>query len=118
MRLFGRQAFTLVELLITVAIIGVLATIGVPTYRKMIQKAKQTEAKTNLAALYKMEAAFYAETNTYGTNLTSVGFTPETAEGTLISGASINNYPGLMYTTGFTQNGGACAPITPFFYPD
>ena len=47
-----RNGFTLVELLIVVAIIGVLSTIGIPTFRRLIQKSKKTEAKVNLGGLY------------------------------------------------------------------
>lgn len=75
-----RSGFTLVELLIVVAIIGVLATIGVPTFRKMVQKAKKSEAKVALGALYTAENAFFAEYGTYGDNFKYVGFELEGAQ--------------------------------------
>ena len=56
-----QTGFTLVELLIVVAIIGVLSTIGVPTFKRMIQKSKKSEAKVNLGGLYTAEQAFFAE---------------------------------------------------------
>lgn len=68
------RGFTLVELLIVVAIIGVLSTLGVPTFRRMIQKSKKSEAKVNLGALYTAEAAFRAEYSVYGNNLNRMGF--------------------------------------------
>lgn len=70
----NKSGFTLVELLIVVAIIGVLATIGVPTYRRMVQKSKQAEAKIELGALYQCEAAFFAEWGSYGSFLKKMGF--------------------------------------------
>ncbi len=70
----SQKGFTLVELLIVVAIIGVLSTIGVPTFRRMIQKAKKAEAKVNLGGLYTSEQAFFSEYGLYGNNLTAVGF--------------------------------------------
>lgn len=45
------NGFTLVELLIVVAIVGVLATIGIPTYQRMVKKARQAEAKSNLGSI-------------------------------------------------------------------
>ncbi|MBY0370262.1 prepilin-type N-terminal cleavage/methylation domain-containing protein, partial [bacterium] len=70
----GRRGFTLVELLIVVAIIGVLSTIGVPTFKRMIQKSKKAEAKVGLGGLYTTEAAFFAEYNGYGNNLAKMGY--------------------------------------------
>ncbi len=70
----SQKGFTLVELLIVVAIIGVLSTIGVPTFRKMIQKAKKSEAKVNLGGLYTAEQAFFSEYGLYGSDLNAIGF--------------------------------------------
>ncbi len=76
----GQKGFTLVELLIVVAIIGVLSTIGVPTFRRMIQKSKKSEAKVNLGAIYTTEAAFQSEYNAFGNNLSRMGFEMEGAD--------------------------------------
>lgn len=69
-----RLGFTLVELMIVVAIVGVLGTIGVPTFRRLIQKSKQSEAKVLLGSMYRLEAAFYGEFETYGNNFKLMGF--------------------------------------------
>ncbi len=70
------EGFTLVELLIVVAIIGVLSTVGIPTFRKMVQRAKMSEAKVELGAIYKTEAGFRGEYGAYGNNLFSAGYIP------------------------------------------
>ncbi len=71
----GRIAgITLVELLIVVTIIGALSVIGVPTFRRMILKARFAEAKVALGGLARAEGAFFAEWGTYGTNLHAMGF--------------------------------------------
>jgi type IV pilus assembly protein PilA len=46
-----RFAFTLIELMITVAIIGLLAAIAIPNFLRIQLKAKSSEAKSNLAAI-------------------------------------------------------------------
>lgn len=45
-----QNGFTLVELMITVAIIGILTSVGYPSYQKHVQKAKRTEAQAALVS--------------------------------------------------------------------
>src|SRR3989338_11106065 len=89
-----RRGFTLVELLIVVAIIGVLSTIGIPTFRKMVQKAKKSEAKVALGGLYTAETAFFAEYGVYGSYLDKIWF-------------ELSGTGGVTYTIGFPTS--ACA---------
>lgn len=74
--------FTLVELMIVVAIIGVLVTVGVPTFKKMVQKAKKSEAKVSLGALHTVENAFFSEYGAFGSNIGAVGFALDGASAT------------------------------------
>jgi prepilin-type N-terminal cleavage/methylation domain-containing protein len=57
--------FTLIELMIVVAIIGILASIAIPNFVKFSCRAKQTEAKTNLTSIFVAEEAYRAEFDTY-----------------------------------------------------
>ncbi len=57
--------FTLVELMIVVAIIGILAMIAIPNFLNMRQKTKVAEAKSNLGAIRVTEHAYFAEYNTF-----------------------------------------------------
>ncbi len=71
------EGFTLIELMIVVAIIGILAAIAIPNFLKFQCKSKQSEAKTNLSGIFTAEKAFFGEYNTYGTDLISVNWQPD-----------------------------------------
>jgi len=59
------KGFTLIELMIVVAIIGILAAIAIPNFVKFQCRSKQSEAKTNLKALYVAQESYRAENDTY-----------------------------------------------------
>jgi type IV pilus assembly protein PilA len=61
----NRKGFTLVELMIVVAIIGILAAIAIPNFLNFRLKAKTSEAKSNLGAIRSTEVAYFAEWNWY-----------------------------------------------------
>lgn len=70
----SEQGFTLVELMVVVAIIGILSAVAVPNFKKYQAKSKQSEAKIQLAAVYSSEVAANADYDTYGTCLTLLGY--------------------------------------------
>ena len=59
------KGFTLIELMIVVAIIAILAAIAIPQYKKFQQKARAAEAKTNLGAIATCEETYKAENDKY-----------------------------------------------------
>ncbi len=61
----SRKGFTLIELMIVVAIIGILAAIAIPNFLKFQAKSKQSEAKTNLKGIYTAETSYFGEQNMY-----------------------------------------------------
>lgn len=59
------KGFTLIELMIVVAIIGILAAIAIPNFLQYQLKSKQSEAKTNLGAIRTSEISFNGEKGCY-----------------------------------------------------
>ena len=71
------KGFTLIELMIVVAIIGVLAAIAIPNFIKFQARSKQSEAKANLKAIFTAQKAFFAENDKYSSEMGRIGFAPE-----------------------------------------
>lgn len=77
LRLIKTQSgFSLLELMTVVMIIGILTMIVLPNYKRFHAKARASESKSQLAALFSAEKAFQAEWNSYHTDAANVGYRP------------------------------------------
>lgn len=75
-----RSGFSLIELMVVVAIMAFLAMIAVPNFNRFLAKAKRAEAYMNLSSIYAAEKAYFAEHGTYSDVLIgegSIGWKPE-----------------------------------------
>jgi len=63
-----KRAFTLVELMIVIIIIGILSQIAIQAMTGGIQKAKGTEARKNLARIIDAEKLYFSGNNTFAGN--------------------------------------------------
>lgn len=60
--------------MVTVAIVGVLATIAIPTYNKYSIKSHRVEGKSLIMEIMQRQEKYYTENNTYTTNLSLLGY--------------------------------------------
>ncbi len=95
----NNKGFSLIELMIVVAIIGILASVAVPNFQKFMAKSKQGEAKSSLSALFTAQKTFFGEWNMYFGDFRDIGYAPE---------------GDLRYRVGFTA---AAADVLPSNYP-
>ncbi len=59
------KGFTLVELMMVVAVLAIVAAVAYPSYTKTVQKSRRTDARTALQEAAARQERIYAETNTY-----------------------------------------------------
>lgn len=81
----NKKGFTLVELLITIAIIGILATIATTSYVGSIKKSARSEAYSNLQNLRLLEERFFAENGGYTASLGGAGNTTAIRDANLLA---------------------------------
>jgi type IV pilus assembly protein PilE len=71
------KAFTLVELLVVLVIIGILVLLALPRLMPLISRAKSTEAQLQLGHLQTLEKSFFYLKSRYSTNFDEIGFEQE-----------------------------------------
>ena len=105
--------FTLLELLIVVALIGLIWTIAVPSYSHYVVRAQRTEAKAALLQLATNQERFYFAQRRYGAtaDLPALGFPSGKSERGTYS-LSIAGADTLTYTATATPAAGASIDLT------
>ena len=103
----GEQGFTLIELMITVVVLGILAAIAYPSYTGYVAQARRSDATINLTRLAAVQEKFFTECGRYSPNF----------NGTISDPLPVNRCTGLGSgpTAGLftTQDGYYTIAITP-----
>lgn len=74
------KGFSLIELMITVAIIGVLSAIAYPSYTKHVQKAKRSDAHVALNEIYQRQESYFLRNYSYASTLAQLGYPTSSPE--------------------------------------
>lgn len=69
-----QRGFSLLELMIVVAVVGILATIAYPSYTNVVVRNNRAVAKAALVDIVARQESYYAQTKTYASNLVDLGF--------------------------------------------
>jgi type IV pilus assembly protein PilA len=91
------KGFTLVEMMVSVVVIGFLASIAIPAFKTYQMKSRQSEAKLLLSAVYTAEMSHYADGQGYSACLSEIYKRPTT-----------NTY----YAMGFATASNHCGPTS------
>src|SRR3954470_1555376 len=100
-----QSGFTLIELMVVVAIIGILAAVAIPAFMKNSRKAKTTEAVTNVKKIYDGARSYYEEESNGRGSITPIAKQFPDASATMLP-----NNPAPAVTVCCTKAGHKCAP--------
>lgn len=71
----AERGFTLTEMLITVAIIAIIASVALPSYMKQARRANRTDATVTLLQIANAQEKYYLQNRTYAPDLATLGIT-------------------------------------------
>lgn len=77
--IFFNKGFSLMELVVAMAIVGIIAAVAIPSYQGSMRKAIRSDAKTALMELAARQERFFTENNSYTVTLSNLGYTSTTS---------------------------------------
>lgn len=113
MKAARQSGFTLIELMIVVAIVGILASIAYPSYQQYVLSSRRAEAQSEMFKIQLGLEKWRANNSTYSSDLANAGFTDSNA----YYNYTITNTSGSTYTINAAAQGSqtadsACTPLT------
>jgi type IV pilus assembly protein PilE len=113
------EGFTLIEIMIVVAIVAILSAIAIPSYRDYIQRGKLVTATNNLQSFQSAMEQYYQDNRTY-LNATSGGFISPCGAGGTVAGTAITGWtfscPALTSVSYTVQASGTPGLTSGFVY--
>lgn len=103
------SGFTLIELMVTVAIVGLLAAVALPSYRSSVLKSARSDGKAALLEAATRQEQFYLDNKTYTTDMTALGLSASpyiTEGGTYSVSAAATTNIAIDYTLTAAPQGG------------
>jgi len=88
-----KEGFTLIELMIVVAIIGILAAIAIPAFINYVKRSKTSEAPSNLKALFTGAAAYYSAEHWSRGQMLAAGDSASSSTNCTVGTADTGNTP-------------------------
>jgi type IV pilus assembly protein PilE len=79
MKLPNHRGFTLVEIMVAIAIIGILASVAIPAYSRYVVRGNRAAAQQHLLDLAQREQQYLADARTYKDSVTGLNMTTPTA---------------------------------------
>jgi prepilin-type N-terminal cleavage/methylation domain-containing protein len=100
-----KKGFTLIELIVVIIIVGILASVGMTQYTKVVEKGRAAEARLILGSLRTAEVAYYMEEGSYAA-VSDLGVAAPTAcTSTHYFSYACNSSTGLCTATRCTASG-------------